>query len=190
MSDSLQSHGLQHTRFPCPPQSPRVCSNSCPLKWWSHPTVSSSVVPFSSSLQSFPASGSFPISRLFSSCGQSIEASSSASVLPMNIQGWFPLLPSFWSYIFLAIDVISIINNTLFRVYFVWCNIAFLSFLLDNVFLLFSFYHFTVNLPVIFYLIFLLYMACKCMCEFLNSGLISLCHHTHYWWHQRHVPTN
>ena len=73
---------------------------------------------------------------------------------------------------------------------FVWCNIALLSFLLDNVFLLFSFYHFTVNLPVIFYLIFLLYMACKCMCEFLNSGLISLCHHTHYWWHQRHVPTN
>ena len=128
--------------------------------------------------------------EFFTSGGQSIGALASASVLPMNIQGWFPLLPSFWSYIFLAIDVISIINNTLFRVYFVWCNIALLSFLLDNVFLLFSFYHFTVNLPVIFYLIFLLYMACKCMCEFLNSGLISLCHHTHYWWHQRHVPTN
>ena len=91
MSDSLQSHGLQHTRFPCPPQSPRVCSNSCPLKWWSHPTVSSSVVPFSSSLQSFPASGSFPISRLFASGGQSIGASASAAVLPMNIHNWFPL---------------------------------------------------------------------------------------------------
>ena len=88
MSNSLQTRGLQHTRFPRPSQSPRVCSNSCPLKWWSHPTISSSVVPFSSSLQSFPASGSFPMSWYFISGGQSIGAS---AVLPMNIQGWFPL---------------------------------------------------------------------------------------------------
>ena len=91
MPDSLQPHGLQHTRFPCPSQSPGVCSNSCPLKWWCHPPVSSSVVPFSSSLQSFPASGSFPMSRLFTSGGPSIGASASAAILPMNIQNWFPL---------------------------------------------------------------------------------------------------
>ena len=75
----------------CPSPSPRVCSNSWPLHWWCHPTISSSVIPFSSCHQSSPASGSFPVSQLFSSGGQSIEASASASVLPMNIQGWFPL---------------------------------------------------------------------------------------------------
>ena len=91
MSNSLLSHGLQNARLPCPSFSPRACSNSCPLGWWCHPTISSSVVPFSSCLQSFPASGSFLMSRLFSSGGQSIGASASASVLPMNIQNWFPL---------------------------------------------------------------------------------------------------
>ena len=89
MSDSLGSHGVQHSRLPHPSLSPGVCSNSCPLSWWCHPTISSSAVPFSSCLQSFPASRSFPMSRLFTSDGQSIEAS--ASVLPMNTQGWFPL---------------------------------------------------------------------------------------------------
>ena len=74
-----------------PSLSPGVCSNSCPLSQWYHPTISSSVIPFSSCLQSFPASGSFPMSQLITSGGQSIEASASASVLPMNIQGWFPL---------------------------------------------------------------------------------------------------
>ena len=91
MSDSLQSHGLQHTRLPCPSPSPGVCSNSCPSSRWCHPTTSSSVVPFSSPLQSFPTSGSFPRSQFFVSGGQSIGISASASVLPMNIQGWFPL---------------------------------------------------------------------------------------------------
>ena len=91
MSDSLQPHGLQHTRLPCPSPSPRAHSNSCPLSWWCHPTVSSSVVPFPSHLQSFPASGSFPVSQLFVSGGESIGASASASVLPVNIQDWFPL---------------------------------------------------------------------------------------------------
>ena len=90
MSDSLWPHGLQHTRLPCPSPSPRVCSNSYPLSWWCHPTISSSLVS-SSCLQAFLASRSFRMSQFFSSGGQSIGASVSASVLPMNIQGWFPL---------------------------------------------------------------------------------------------------
>jgi len=90
-SNSLRPHGLQHARIPCPPPTLGACSNSCPLSWWCHPTISSSVVPFSSCLQSFPASGSFPVSQFFASGGQSIGASTSASVLPMNIQDWFPL---------------------------------------------------------------------------------------------------
>ena len=88
VSDSLRPHGLQHARLPCPSPSPRACSSSCPLSQWCHPTISSSVIPFSC-LQSFPASGSFPVSLLFESGGQSIGAL--ASVLPRNIQGWFPL---------------------------------------------------------------------------------------------------
>ena len=92
MTNSLQPHGLQHARLPCPSLSPGACSNSCPLSQWCHPTISSSVILFSSCLQSFPASGSsFPMSWLFSSGGQSIRASISASVLPVNIQDWFPL---------------------------------------------------------------------------------------------------
>ena len=91
MSDSLQPHELQHTRPPCPSLTPGVHPNPCPLCRWCHPTVSSSVVPFFSCLQSFPASGSFQMSQLFASGGQCIGVSASASVLPMNIQGWFPL---------------------------------------------------------------------------------------------------
>ena len=90
MSDSLQSYELQHARFPGPSPSPRVCSNSCLLNQLYYPTISSSVAS-SSCPQSFPVSGSFPMSRLFASGGQSIRASASASVLPMNNQGWFPL---------------------------------------------------------------------------------------------------
>ena len=88
VSDSFWPHGLQHARLPCPSPSPGACSNSYPLSQWCHPTISSSVIPFSFRLQSFPAPGSFPISQLFTSGGQSIGAS--ASVLPKNIQGWFP----------------------------------------------------------------------------------------------------
>ena len=84
-------HGLQHTRFPCPSLSPGAWSNSCPLNQWCHPTISSSVTPFSSCPQSFPGSGSFPVSQLFTTGGQSIGASALVSVLPVNIQGWFPL---------------------------------------------------------------------------------------------------
>ena len=89
MSDSLRPHGLQHARIPCPSPTPRACPNSCPLSRWCHPTISSSVVSFSSCLQSFPASGSFPMSQYFISGGQSIGTE--ASVLPMNVQDWFPL---------------------------------------------------------------------------------------------------
>ena len=91
VSDSLLPHGLQHTRLPCPSPSPRACWNLRPLSQWCHPTISFSVVPFSSCLQSFPASGCFLMSRLFSSGGQSIGASTSTSVLLMNFQDWFPL---------------------------------------------------------------------------------------------------
>ena len=96
MSNSLWPHGLQHTRLPCPSPTPGAYSNLCPLSWWCHPTISSFGIPFSSCLQSFPASGSFQMSQFFSSNGQSIEVSASASVLPMNIQHWFPLGLTGW----------------------------------------------------------------------------------------------
>ena len=93
MSECLWHHGLQHTKLPCPSSTPRACSNPCLQNQWfyGHPTISSSVVPFSSCLQSFPASGSFLMSQFFTSGGQSIGVSASASVLPMNIQDWFLL---------------------------------------------------------------------------------------------------
>ena len=100
MSDSLWPHGLQHTRLPCPSISPGVCSNSCPLSWWCHPTISSSIIPFSSWPQSCPASGSFPMNRLFASGGQSTGASALALAPPSNEYSglisfrtdWFDLL--------------------------------------------------------------------------------------------------
>ena len=91
MSYSLQPHGLQHTRPPCPLLSPRVCPSSCPLHWWYHPAISSSDTLFSFCPQSFPASETFPMSQLFSSGDQNTGASTSASVLPMSVQGLFPL---------------------------------------------------------------------------------------------------
>ena len=93
VSDSLQPHGLQHARLPCLLPTPRACSNSCPSSQWCHPTTSCSVIPFSC-FQSFPASESFPMNQFFASSGQGIGAS--ASVLPMNIQGWFPLGLTGW----------------------------------------------------------------------------------------------
>ena len=109
VSDSLRPHGLQHTRPPCSSPTPRVYSNSCPLSWWCHPIISSSVIPFSSHLQSFPESWSFQMSQFFASGGQSIGVSASASVLPMNIQGWFPLGWTGW---------ISLQSKGLSRVFF------------------------------------------------------------------------
>ena len=94
VSNSLWPHGLQHTRPPCPSPTPGACSNSCPFSRWCHPTISSSVVPFSFCFQSFPASGSFPMSQFFASGGQSIGAST--SVLLMNIQNVFPLELTSW----------------------------------------------------------------------------------------------
>ena len=91
VSDSLWPHGLQHIRPPCPSPIPGIYSHSCPLRWWCHPTISSAVIPFSSCLQSFPASGSFQMSQLFTSSGQNIGVSVSASVLSVNTQNWSPL---------------------------------------------------------------------------------------------------
>ena len=96
VSDSLWPHWMQHTRPPCPSPTPRVYSNSSPLSQWCHLTISSSVIPFSSCLQSFPASGAFQMSQFFTSGGQRIGASASASVLPVNIQDWFPLAWTGW----------------------------------------------------------------------------------------------
>ena len=91
MSDSLRAHALQHLRLPCPSPTPRACSKSCPSSQWCHLAISSSVIPFSSCLQSLPASVSFLMSQFFASGGQSIGASASAAIPPMNIQDWFPL---------------------------------------------------------------------------------------------------
>ena len=91
MCDSLWPHELQHARSPCPSPAPGACSNSCTSSWWYHPTISSSVVPFSSRLQPFSASGSFPVSHFFTSGGQNIGVSPSVSILSMTIQDWFPL---------------------------------------------------------------------------------------------------
>jgi len=96
MLNTLWPHGLKHTRLPCPSRTPRSYSNSCPLSWWCHPTISSSVIPFSSHLQSFLASGSFPMSLFLASGGQNIGFSTSTSVLPMNIQDWFSLGLNGW----------------------------------------------------------------------------------------------
>ena len=108
MSDSLRPHGLQHARPPCPSPTPGAYSNSCPSSQWCHPTISSSLVPFSSHLQSCPASGSFQMSQFFTSGGQSIVVSASASVLPMDIQDWLPLGWTGW---------ISLLSKGLSRVF-------------------------------------------------------------------------
>ena len=108
VSDSLRPLGLQHARLPCPSPTPGAYSNSCPLSLWRHPTISSSVIPFSSHHQSFPASGSFQKNQFFALGGQSIGISTSASVLPMNIQDWFPLGWTGW---------ISLLSEGLSRVF-------------------------------------------------------------------------
>ena len=111
MSSFLQRHGLQYIRPPCPSPTPRAYSNSCPLHQWCHPTISSSVIPFSSCLQSFPPSGSFQMSQFFASDGQSIGVSVSASVLPMNTQDWSP--PGWTGWISLQCKELSrVFSNT------------------------------------------------------------------------------
>ena len=111
VSNSLWPHGLQHARPPCPSPTPGVYSNSCPLCWWCHQTISSSVIPFSSCLQSFPASGSFQMSQFLVSGGQSIVLSASASVLPINIQDRFPLGWTDWIS-FLSKGLSTVFSNT------------------------------------------------------------------------------
>ena len=124
-SDSLWPHRLRHARLPCPSPSPRVCSNSCTLSWWCHSTISFSVALLSFCLQSFPEPGSFPTSGLFVSGGQSVGASASASVLPMNIQGWFPL--QFTGLISLLVrDLSRILSSTTF-----WIRI--MGFIVDSI---------------------------------------------------------
>ena len=108
MSDFLWPNGLQHARPPCPWPTSRVYSNSCPLSQWCHPTISSSVIPFSSLLQAFPALGSFPMSQFLISGGPNIGVSTSTSVLPMNIQDWFPLGWTSW---------ISLLSKGLLRIF-------------------------------------------------------------------------
>ena len=108
VSEYLWPRGLQHARLPCPSPSPGLCSNSCPLRQWCHPAFSSSAIPFSSCPQSLPASGSFPVSQLFASGGQSIGVSASASALPMSIQDWLPLEPS---------RLIALLSNGFSRVF-------------------------------------------------------------------------
>ena len=125
MSDSLQPHGLQHARPPCPLPSPRVYSNSCPLSQWCHPTISSSVIRFSSCLQSFPASGSFPMqSQFFASGGHSTGVSASASVLPMNIQDWFPLGWTGWISL-QSKGLSSLLHHHSSKVSILWAQLSF-----------------------------------------------------------------
>ena len=113
MSDSLSPHGLQCATLLCPPLSPQICANSCPLSWWCCLSIQSSASPFSFRLQSFPASGSFQMSWLFASGGQSIRALVSATVLSMNNQGWFPLgLILDWFYLLAVQDLSGVFSNT------------------------------------------------------------------------------
>ena len=111
VSDSLRPHGLQQARLLCLSPTLKACSNLCPLSWWCYPTILSSVVPFSSCLQSFPASGSFPMSQFFTSGSQSVGVSASASVLPMSIQDWFPLGWTDWIS-FLSKGLSRVFSNT------------------------------------------------------------------------------
>ena len=114
LSNSLRPRGLQHARLPCPSPTPTVYSNSCPLSPWCHPTILSSVIPFSFCLQSFPASGSFQMSQLFASGGQSTGVSASASVLMLNIQDWFPLGWTGWTSV-QSKGLSKVFSNTTFK---------------------------------------------------------------------------
>ena len=125
MSDSLRLHGLQHARPPCPSPPPRVYSNPCPLSRWCHPTISSFVIPFSSRPQSFPASGSFQMSQLFTSGGQSIGVSASTSVFPMNIQDWFTLGWTGWISLQLK-GIASVFQCHSSKASIVWCSAYFM----------------------------------------------------------------
>ena len=125
VSDSLRPHGLQHARPPCLSSTPGTCSNSYPLSRWCHPTIASSVIPFSSGLKSFPASGSFPVSQFFASGGQSIEVSVSASVLQINIQDWFPLGLTSWISL-QSKGLSSLLQHHSSKASILWCSAFFI----------------------------------------------------------------
>ena len=126
VSDSLRPHGLQHARPPCSSPTPRIYPNSCPLSWWSHPTISSSVVPFSSHLQSFPASESLQMSQVFASGGQSIRVSASTSVLPMNTQDWSPLGETGWDLLAVQGTLKSLFQHHSSKVSVLQCSALFM----------------------------------------------------------------
>ena len=126
MSDSLRPHGLQYTRLPCPSPTPRACSNSYPLSQWCHPTISSSVVPFSSHVQSFPTSGKFPMSQFFASGGQSIRVSALASVLLMNIRGWFSFKIDWFNLFAVWGTLKSLFKHHSLKASFLWCSAFFM----------------------------------------------------------------
>ena len=124
MSDSLQPHGLQHASPPCPSPTPGVYSDSCPLSRWCHPTISSSVIPFSSCPQSLPVSGAFQMSQFFASGGQSIGVSASTSVLSMNIQDWFPLGWTGWISL-QSKDIKSFLQHNILKASILQCSAFF-----------------------------------------------------------------
>ena len=119
------THGLQYSRLPCPSPTPGACSNSCPLSWWCHPTILSSVVPFSSAFNLFQHPGSFPISQFFRSGGQSIGVSASASVHPMNIQDWFPLGWLGWISLLSKGPLKSLLHHHSSKASIIWCSVFF-----------------------------------------------------------------
>ena len=171
MSNSLWLRGLQHVRLPCPSPTSGAYSNSCPSSQWCHPTISSSVIPFSSRLQCFPATGSFPMSQFFSSGGQSIRVLASASVLPMNIQDWFPLGWTGW---------ISLQFKGLSRVFFnpTVQKHQFFSAQL-------SFFYFYITLFVYYIALFVYYIICillkvKIISTVTGIDYYSACRHSAY----------
>ena len=121
LSEYLWAHGLQHNRLPCPSPTPRPCSNSCPWSRWCHPSISYYVVPSSSCLQSFTASGAFPMSQFFTSGGHNTGASASASVFPMNIQDWFPLGWMGWTSL-QSKELSSLLQHHSSKVSLLWCS--------------------------------------------------------------------
>ena len=132
MSNSLWPHEWQHARPPCPSPTPGIHSNSCPSSWWCHPTISFSVIPFSSCLQPFLASGSFPVSLFFTSCGQLIGVSASASVLPMNIQRWFPSRWTDWNLLAVQGTLKSLLQHHSSKASILQCSALFIVQLLHS----------------------------------------------------------
>ena len=186
---TLQPHGLSTPGFPVPSPSPGVCSNSCPLNWWCQPTLSSSVGPFSSCLLSFPASGSFPINHLFASDGQNIGASASASVFPINIQGWFPV--GLTGLILLSKGLSSLIQQKTLELFW-FSHIFFLTvFFTDVHFLFFIFIMFIMFICIILCLFFYFFnLLTICLIIYtVNLWHIWFCSLLYAQWLEKHLST-